>query len=481
MRWHISLHVTGLILVCVGLCMIFPLLYGLYYNDSSIRPLLISLGMTVGSGLVFMLTFRPLEGISINHREGMLIVSLGWAATGIAGALPFALGGFPSFTDAVFESVSGFTTTGASILSNIEAVPPGLLFWRSLTHWLGGMGIIVLAIAVLPFLGVGGMQLFKAEVPGPTADKLQPRIKDTAMSLWRVYVLFTVVQTLLLMTGGMNLFDSLCHAFGTMGTGGFSTRNTSVAAFDSAYIDSVITFFMIVAGMNFSLHFQLVRGKPLVLWRDPETRFFLLMIFAVTALIAVYIQGEHYESWVDAFRFSIFQVASIITTTGFATADYELWSPFTHGLLLLCMFVGGCTGSTSGGIKCMRIILLLKHTHRELFRMIHPRGILSIKFGSKLVRDEILTSIWGFFVLFVFVFVMAGLALTAMGVDVLTAFSAVIACIGNVGPGLGTVGPADNFGHLPLLGKWVLIMCMLLGRLELYTILVLFMPDFWRK
>ena len=481
MRWSIALHVTGLILLCVGLCMFLPLACGWYYADTSIAPLFLSLCVTVLAGAFLMFSFPRPNPMVINHREGMVIVSLGWATCAFFGALPFALGGFPSYTDAFFESMSGFTTTGASILTNIEALPKGLLFWRSLTHWLGGMGIIVMTIAILPFLGVGGMQLYKAEVPGPVADKLQPRIKDTAMSLWKVYVLFTVVQTVLLMFGGMDLFESVCHAFGTMATGGFSTRNASVAAYNSAYIDYVITFFMIVAGLNFALHFQLFRGKPLVLWRDPEFRFFMILVFLLTVIVTLSVRESNYPSWADAVRFSVFQVASIITTTGFATSNYELWLPLPQGVLLLCMFVGGCAGSTAGGIKCMRIMLLGKHAYRELFRLVHPRAVLPLKFGSKPVKDEVLTSIWGFFVLFILLFVVSSLALTAMGLDLLTAFSAVVACIGNVGPGLGEVGPVDNYAAIPALGKWVLSFCMLLGRLEIYTILVLFVPEFWRK
>ena len=481
MRWTIALHVTGLILLCVGLCMFLPLACGWYYHDTSVAPLFLSLCVTVLAGVFLMFSFQRPKPMVINHREGMVIVSLGWAACAFFGALPFALGGFPSFTDAFFESVSGFTTTGASILTNIEALPKGLLFWRRLAHWLGGMGIIVLTIAILPFLGVGGMQLYKAEVPGPVADKLQPRIKDTAMSLWKVYVLFTVVQTVLLMFGGMDLFESICHAFGTMATGGFSTRNTSIAAYDSAYIDGVITFFMLVAGVNFALHFQLFRGRPLVLWRDPEFRFFMILALLLTAVVTFSIQSSSYSSWPDALRFGSFQVASILTTTGYATADYELWLPLPQGVLLLCMFIGGCAGSTAGGIKCMRIMLLFKHAYRELFRLVHPRAVLPLKFGPKLVKEEVLTSIWGFFILFIVLFVLSGLALTAMGVDVLTAFAAVVACIGNIGPGLGEVGPVDNYATIPTLGKWVLSFCMLLGRLEIYTVLVLFVPEFWRK
>ena len=481
MRWTIALHVTGLILLCVGLCMFLPLACGWYYDDNSVAPLFLSLCVTVLAGTFLMFSFKRPSPMVINHREGMVIVSLGWAACAFFGALPFALGGFPSFTDAFFESVSGFTTTGASILTNIEALPKGLLFWRSLTHWLGGMGIIVLTIAILPFLGVGGMQLYKAEVPGPVADKLQPRIKDTAMSLWKVYVFFTAAQILLLMFGGMDLFESICHAFGTMATGGFSTRNTSIAAYDSAYIDGVITFFMLVAGVNFALHFQLFRGRPLAVWRDPEFRFFAILVLLLTVVVTWSIQSSSYSSWPEALRFGSFQVASILTTTGYATADYELWLPLPQGVLLLCMFIGGCAGSTAGGIKCMRVMLLFKHAYRELFRLVHPRAVLPLKFGPKLVKEEVLTSIWGFFVLFIVLFVLSGLALAAMGVDVLTSFAAVVACIGNIGPGLGEVGPVDNYAAIPTLGKWVLSFCMLLGRLEIYTVLVLFVPEFWRK
>ena len=481
MRWSIAWHVTGLILVCVGLCMAAPLVSGWYYGDDSVAPLFLSLCITVLTGAFLMFFFRRPNPLVINHREGMVIVSLGWVACGFFGALPFALGGFPSFTDAYFESVSGFTTTGASILTNIEALPKGLLLWRSLTHWLGGMGIIVMTIAILPFLGVGGMQLYKAEVPGPVADKLQPRIKDTAMSLWKVYVLLTAAQVVLLLPGGMDLFESVCHAFGTMATGGFSTRNASVAAYGSAYIDYVISFFMLVASLNFALHFQLFRGRPLVLWRDPEFRFFGILVAVLTLVTVLSIRFTNYPSWADAARYGVFQVASIISTTGFATADFELWGPLPQGILLLCMFLGGCAGSTAGGIKSMRVMMLFKHAYRELFRMVHPRAVLPLKFGPKLVKEEVLSSIWGFFILFIVLFVLSSLALAAMGIDVLTAFSAVAACIGNVGPGLGGVGPLDNYSWIPAPGKWVLVFCMLLGRLEIYTILVLFVPEFWRK
>ena len=481
MRWKYTLHILGVLILFVGVSMFFPFVYALGNMDGSEQALGVSCAVTSLTGLAMHLLFRRQQVHTVNHREGMVIVSLGWAAAGLFGALPFYFCGFESFTNAVFESLSGFTTTGASILTDIEAVPRGLLLWRSLTHWLGGMGIIVLSIAILPFLGVGGMQLYKAEVPGPVPDKLRPRIKDTATSLWQVYVLFTFVEGVLLYCGGMDLFESVCHAFGTMATGGFSTRNTSVAAYGSAYIDYVITVFMFLAGVNFALHFQVVRGRPLALWKDPEFRFFGVVVLLFTLVVTFSEYLTSYDTLADAFRFSSFQVVSILTTTGFATADYELWAPLAQVLLFFCMFLGGCAGSTSGGIKCMRVMILFKQAYRELFRLVHPRAIVPVKWGNKQVKPEVLNGVWGFFILFMGLFVFAVLMLAAMGVDVLTSISAVVACIGNIGPGLGEVGPTDNFAHIPAAGKWVLTFCMVLGRLEIYTVLVLFVPEFWRK
>ena len=481
MRWNQTLYFVGVLLLFVALSMLFPLLFSLYYKDSGLLPLLcgISLTLAVGIGLIF--TMKPASQKPINHREGMAIVALGWAAVGVFGAIPFYVGGFPSFTDAVFESFSGFTTTGASILTDIEALPKGLLMWRSLTHWLGGMGIIVLSLAILPFLGVGGMQLYKAEVPGPVPDKLRPRIKDTALTLWKVYVLFTFVEALLLMLGGMDFFDALCHSFGTLATGGFSTKNTSIGWYDSAYIDGVITLFMFLAGINFALHYNFLRGKPLSLLKDPEFRFFALICGVLVLICTLVNLGSVYPTLGTSFRHSAFQVISIITTTGYGTSDYERWLPLPQLLLLCSMFVGGCAGSTSGGIKCMRVLLLFKQGYRELFRLIHPRAVRPVKMGERIVKPEILCGVWGFFILFLGLFVVATLLLAATGVDVLTSFSAVVACIGNIGPGLGSVGPTENFAHIPVAGKWVLTLCMLLGRLEVYTVVVLFVPEFWKK
>ena len=477
------MHITGALLVCIGLTMLFPLAFSLYYGDTGIMPLTQSLLVTVIVGLAFFIGFQRPEPIgALTHREGMAITALGWFAAGVFGALPFYFGGLsPQGVDCLFESISGFTTTGASILTDIESVPKGLLFWRSLTHWLGGMGIIVLSLAILPFLGVGGMQLYKAEVPGPVPDKLRPRIKDTAVLLWKVYILFSLLETILLMLGGMSLFDALCQTFGTMATGGFSTKNTSIAYFSSVYLDAVITVFMIIAGINFTLHFQLLRGKPLVMWRDSEFRFFIGLFLIFTLITTVSIWGVAFDSLGQSLRYGAFQVASILTTTGFVTADYELWPSLPQCILVLCMFIGGSAGSTGGGIKCMRILLLLKTAYQEIIRLIHPRAVIRIKLGKQVVPPEVLSGIWGFFILWLGLLFLSVFLVAATGVDVLTSFSSVLACIGNIGPGLGNVGPVDHYAMIPTLGKWVLMLCMLLGRLEIFTGIILFVPEFYRK
>jgi trk system potassium uptake protein TrkH len=377
--------------------------------------------------------------------------------------------------------MSGFTTTGSTILTDIEAMPPSLLLWRSLTQWLGGMGIIVLSLAILPMLGVGGMQLFKAEVPGPTTDRLKPRIQDTAKLLWGVYVLLTGAEVVLLMTGGMSFFDGLNHAFTTMATGGFSTRNASVAAYDSAYVDWIITFFMFLAGVNFSLHYLALRGRIGDFIRNEEFLFYSGLVMVGTILITLLNMGSTYPDFLDNLRFSAFQVVSIITTTGFGTADYELWPVLCQYLLVFSMFIGGCAGSTGGGMKVARILLLFKHAQVQVFRLIHPRAVRLVKLGERPVDKEVMQSILGFFALYLGVFVAASFIMAGVGMDLTSAGASVIATLSNIGPGLGSVGPVDNFAHVPAFGKLVLAFCMLLGRLELFTVLVLVFPSFWRK
>ena len=482
MRWRYILNIIGILTFFFGLTMVIPLLVGLYYRDQSTIPLLKSMGITAiaGSGLYYI--FRSEKAEVISQREGMAIVAVGWTAVGVFGALPFYFGnGFTGFVDAVFESVSGFTTTGASILTNIEIVSKGLLFWRSFIQWLGGMGIIVLSVAILPFIGVGGMQLYKAEVPTPVPDKLKPRIRDTAMVLWKVYALISLVQTLLLMAGGMSLFDALCHTFTTMPTGGFSTKNASIAHYNSVYFDCVFIFFMLMAGINFSLHYQLLRGKPLIFWRDSECRFFLVTVLLLIMLVSFDVYGSVYKTFGAALRYGSFQVVSIITTTGYATADYERWPAMSQLILLLCMFFGASAGSTGGGMKCLRIMLCFKYCYRELFSLIHPHAVTQIKISNKAVPDDVLRSVVGFLALYVALFALSSVALAGMGVDFKTSFAAVAASIGNIGPGFGMVGPVGNYAQIPILGKWLLVWCMLLGRLEIFTVIIMIVPEFWRK
>lgn len=482
MRWRFILKIVGILILFLGLSMIFPLFFGLYYKDQSILPLLKSIGITAFAGLLTYICFRREEAEFISHREGMAIVTIGWTAVGLFGALPFYLGTeVGSFVDCFFESVSGFTTTGSSILTNIETVSKGLLFWRSFIQWLGGMGIIVLSVAILPFLGVGGMQLYKAEVPSPVPDKLRPRIRETATILWKVYALISLAEVILLMIGGMDLYDALSHTFTTMPTGGFSTKNASIAHFNSVYFDTVIIFFMMLAGINFALHYQFLRGKPLAFWRNPECRFFLGAVAVLIVVVTFNVYGSVYQTIGRALRFGAFQVVSIVTTTGYTTADYELWPAMSQLILLLCMFLGASAGSTGGGMKCMRVMLYLKYCYKELFILIHPRAVQHIKIGGESVSEDVMRSVLGFLGLYIGLFVIASVILAGMGVDLVTSVAAVAATIGNIGPGLGMVGPTDNFAQIPYLGKWLLIWCMLLGRLEIYTVIILLVPEFWRK
>jgi trk system potassium uptake protein TrkH len=482
MRWRIIIYVVGLLILFFGLTMAAPLTVSFFLGDGSGIPMLFSLAVTILFGACMTIGFRGAEIADIRQREGMAIVFFGWTAMGFFGALPFFWGGDGlSFTDAFFESVSGFTTTGASIFTDIKSHTKGLLFWRSYIQWLGGMGIIVLSLAVLPFLKVGGMQLYKAEVPSPVPDKLKPRIQETAVTLWKVYILFTVLQILMLLAGGMNLYEAVCHAFTTMPTGGFSTKSASIAHYNSAYFDTVFIVFMLMAGINFSLHYQMLRGKPLAFWQDAEARFFIFISLVLVLLVSWNIHGEIYHSIGDSIRYGAFQVVSILTTTGFATADYETWPAMSQVILFLCMFIGASAGSTGGGIKCLRIMILFKYCYRELFSLIHPRSITHIKISGKPVSEEIIRSVIGFLALYIGLFAICVVILSGLGVDFVTSLTAVASCIGNIGPGFGMVGPAENYAAIPILGKWLLIWCMLLGRLEIYTVIILFVPEFWRK
>jgi len=482
MRFRQIFRLIGILNFFLGLSMLAPLTISLIYSDGSFYPLLYSLAITSGSGITLFSLIQRADYSSLSQREGMAIVTLGWLSAGFFGSLPFLFSGsIGTITDAYFESISGFTTTGASILGNIESLPKGILFWRSLTQWMGGMGIIVLSIAILPFLGVGGMQLYKAEIPSPVVDKLQPRISETAKALWKVYLLITVVEIGLLFVGGMPLFDSICHAFCTMPTGGFSTQNGSIAQYNSAYFDGIITVFMVLAGVNFSLHFRFLRGNFKVFGRDPECRVFVSMLAILVLLTTYNIYGTAYHSITNAFRHAAFQVTSIITTTGFVTANYETWPALSQIILVLCMFIGAMAGSTGGAIKVMRIILLVKHGYREIFRLVHPRAVRSIRLGGKPVPEEVLNSVWGFFIFYMTLFIVAVVIMSFIGLDVVTSFGSVAATIGNVGPGFGLVGPVGNYLSVTDPGKWTLIFCMVLGRLEIYTVIIMLAPAYWRK
>jgi len=480
MKITFILHILGALLVCLALALLTPLPFAFGEQQDTVSAFTLSSSICLITGLALIKIFKNKKELSV--REGFAVVTFGWLTFAIFGALPYVLSGsISSPLDAIFETMSGFTTTGSTIVANIEALPRSILFWRSLTHWLGGMGIIVLSLAILPMLGVGGMQLFQAEVPGPTADRLKPRIQDTAKLLWGVYVIFTALETLLLMAGNMSFYDAICHSFATLATGGFSTRNASIAAYDSAYIDWVITLFMFLAGVNFSLHYYALKGRIGEYFRNEEFRFYLLISCSAVAILMWMNQGTVYDSVVDNLRYSAFQTASILTTTGFATADFELWPVLTQYILLFLMFIGGCAGSTGGGMKVARILLLFKHGTVQLYHLIHPRAIRLVKLGNNPVDQEVMQSILGFFALFMGVFVTASFLMAASGMDLVSGAAAVIATLGNIGPGLGSVGPVDNFAHVSAFGKSVLILCMLLGRLELFTVLVLFLPSFWRK
>ncbi len=481
MRLRVVIQVIGLLQVFTGLSLVLPLAVGLYFKEAAAAPILWSMLITVASGAALWLGNRGQGEIRV--REGFGIVTLGWIMTTVTGTLPFMLSGcIPSFTDAFFEVMSGYTTTGASILKDVEALPRCLLFWRSLTHWLGGMGIIVLSIAILPFLGVGGMQLFKAEVPGPQMNRLKPRISQTAGLLWMVYVLMTVLQVLLLLLGGVGFLDAVNHSFATMATGGFSTYNLSVGHFQSAYVEYVITAFMFLAGMNFALHYRfLVKPDLRIYWRDREMVFYGLIVAGATATIFLNNGLARSEFGENVFRESLFQVVSIITTTGFCTTDFDAWPSLARMILLALMFVGGCAGSTGGGMKVIRLLMILKAGKVEMKKMLHPRAVFLVKVKRITVRPDVMLNVLGFFTLYIAIFLFSSFIMAMLGLDIISSMSSVAATLGNVGPGLGVVGPVLNYSDVPFLGKWVLSACMLVGRLEIYTVIILLLPEFWKK
>ncbi|MEC7892937.1 MAG: TrkH family potassium uptake protein [Pseudomonadota bacterium] len=484
------MHAATIVKILGILLMIFsllgnipPLLVSMLYDDGASSAFLNATLVLFVTGLTLWLASSGRQK-ELSNRDGFLVVTLFWAVLGTAGCLPFIFSPSVelSVTDAVFESISGLTTTGATVISGLDELPQSILFYRQLLQWLGGMGIIVLAVALLPMLGIGGMQLYRAESPGPVKDnKLVPRLAETAKSLWLLYLSLTVVCMLAYWAAGMSIFDAISHSFSTVAIGGFSTHDASIAYFDNPLIEFIAVFFMVVACINFAPHFLALQKRQLKHYlKDPEFQFYVFILGSVSLITVVVLAADGtYGSLFEALRRGLFQVVSFATTTGYATADFNSWPLFLPYVLLYAAIIGACAGSTGGGMKVIRILLIFKQGFREVQRLIHPRAIIPIKLGKKVMSDRIVESVWGFFAVYVMAFMVMLLALLTTGLDIITAFSAVGACINNLGPGLSDV--AQTYGALPGAAKWILCLAMLLGRLEVFTLLVLFTPMFWKR
>ncbi len=483
----------GLLLLCNGVFMLMAALVSGIYNDGVTIDITLAAVVTMLVGVLSMFYTRDHKK-EVKRKEGYIIVTFGWIVMSVSGMLPYLFSGsIPTITNAFFETISGYTTTGASILDDIEAMPEGILFWRSLTHWIGGMGIIVLAIAILPILGIGGMQLFAAEAPGPSSDKLHPRITDTAKRLWFIYFGYTVAETILLKLAGMSFFDALNHSLATLSTGGFSTKNASLAYWnDQPLIQYIVILFMFLAGSNFVISYFAFKGKLQRVFKDEEFKYYLgfIVVFTIIATLVIYLKANvpvsDYHPMVlgsaeSAFRHALFQVVAIITTTGFVSADYTGWTPFLTIFFFGLMFLGGSAGSTAGGIKVMRHILIIKNGLLEFKRTLHNNAVIPVRYNDKTVTELIVYNIVGFFVLYMLSFIIGALVLGFLGLDFESAVGGAASSLGNVGPALGSLSPLDNFNGLPDTGKWWCGFLMLIGRLELFTVLILLTPYFWRK
>lgn len=487
MNKRVVFHLTAFVTLVIGAAMAMCALLAYYWNDpvSTRHGLLAAAAITVlVAGMLLIGTRGP---VHLSRRDGFAVVSFGWLFAALFGALPYIFSGVITHpVSAVFETMSGFTTTGASVLPSgafqtLESIPRGILFWRALTHWFGGMGVLVLCVAILPFLGVGGMQLYRAEMPGPSKDRLVPRITTTAKLLWGVYVLLSLAEILLLhFAGGLCWFDAVCHTFATMATGGFSTRTASVGAYQSGLIDVIVMVFMFAAGINFSLHYYALTGRPGRYFKDPEFRCYFFIWLGCGLFLTLNILPL-YDSAAHALRDAFFQGTSILTTTGFVTGDFDTWPQASRLLLVLMMFVGGCAGSTGGGIKVLRIFIMWKQVLKEIRRFMRPQAVLRLKLGGRPVDEDVVSHIAAFFTIFVLVFGLASFLMTFYTPDLETAATSVIATLGNIGPGLAAVGATQNYAAIPAPGQMLLTLCMLLGRLELYTVLILFLPAFWKK
>lgn len=475
-------YVLGQFLLAFAGTMLLPLTYGLFSRAADAMTMAWAFGATASAGAVLFIVSRRPER-ELNQREGLLLVVAIWASASFFGSLPFLFSPhFKTFTDAVFEATSGFTTTGATVLEDVEALTPSLQLWRCFSHWLGGMGIVLLGIAILPLVGHGGMHLYRAEFSGATSEKLKPRIAETARSLGKIYLSLTLVLYIVLRLAGIDAYEAICQTFSTLGTGGFSTRAASIAGFESPLVEYLIILFMLLAGISFVQQYRLwVERRPGRFLSDVEIRSYVLTVVVSTLVIAVLLVLHHGYAIESAFRSSLFQVSTIITTTGFVTDDFEVWHPLAQLMLLALMFVGGCTGSTAGGLKIARILLLAKVVDREFKRMVERHGVFAVRLGGAVIPEGTIQSLLNLIYLAFVVNFASCLFLAAMGLDVLTSIAAVAASMFNIGPGLGGVGPLDNYAHLPAPVKWILSGCMVAGRLEFYTVLVILTPAFWRK
>lgn len=480
MNYGIVIRILSNILLVESIFMLPSLGISIYANQNDKMSFIITIGLTVLISLIMRIN-RERDRL-INPKEGLAIVAIGWILVSLLGALPLYISGStPSYIDAFFEIVSGFTTTGATVIANVEALPLGILFWRSITHWIGGMGILVFTIALLPALGIGGFQIFKAESPGPIAGKIAPRIKDTAKILYGTYFSITILQIILLKIGGMSFFDSLVYTFGSVGTGGFSTKNASVGAYPSTYIHMIIGVFMVLSGVNFTLYYSIFKGKWKESFADEEMRLYFLIVLLAVLGIAFNLYKTSYNSIGLAFRDSFFQVGSIITTTGYSTADFNLWPSFSKAILLFLMFVGGCAGSTAGGMKVIRILVTLKLIKREVLKIFHPRAVKPVKLNNKILPNETIAGINSFTGLYIIIFAISTILVSLEGVDLVSAMSSVAATLGNIGPGLEFVGPTSTFFGYSQISKVFFSILMLLGRLELFTVMALLAPKNWRQ
>ena len=483
MQTRLILKVLGFLLIIFSVSLLPPLLIGWFDADGTHLVFLQSWIAVLVLGALMWLPNRK-KSDDLRIRDGFLIVVLFWLVLALSGALPFMLAEDPhmSVIDAVFESMSGLTTTGATVLTGLDALPRSILYYRQQLQWLGGMGIIVLAVAIAPVLGVGGMQLFRAETPGPMKNnKLTPRITETAKALWYIYFGLTVLCAMLYFAAGMNLFDAIGHSFSTLAIGGFSTHDKSIGFFNNPLIDTIAMLFMVIAGINFSLHYLAIRRRSLRQYvSDSEVKAFLLILATLSVItVTLLILEGTFEDTGVAIRLGLFQVISVATTTGFTTNNFSYWPGLLPVLLIISSFVGGCAGSTAGGMKVIRVELLLRQGRREIDRLLHPNAVLPIKLNKRPVPDSVINAVWGFFALYVISFVSLGLLMMMSGSDIVTAFSATAACLNNLGPGLGDV--ANNYQSISDAGKWILSFTMLLGRLELFSLLVVLTPAFWKR